>query len=334
MKTIAEAKEIKKRRQRELFAVSGVHAVMTTLDGDEPVIRVLASHPVILPTDFDGIRIVLKVQPIQTSLGRTDYNRPSMGGVQIVAGNLYGDPLTYHDNVGTLSMIVYNAGVKMGICACHLVGYNSNPVMNEPIYQPGNPYTIGNLTGWVPRLPITGYPDPINYVDMAWFTPTEQLYLEDAQWDLSDLGVYGYLNDAWVEPSINDPVFKSGVATGVTSGWIDAVDMAGWIYDGIGGTGYYYEDMITARNAGTFADMGDSGTAVYLADGSLVGLIFAGGSVNGASICKRKYMGEALPDWRYLKMEDPAPSGEPEPGIVSSCNASFQMMGMMAIGAL
>jgi len=216
-------------------------------------------------------------------------------------------------SVGTLGFFVRDSNNKVHLVSNnHVIGKSSDhsavkSVLQNPIVQPGtldltavelasmptltglkNRLQIATVSGIVPLQFITAHNIPINRVDAACALldgPNSRTLtdLDRACFGGRILGTQTYQPDSNAPNTIlGDPrVYKVGRTTGYTEGIITAIAGTTSI-NYPGGTAYFAGQLIvsaTPNNVGPFSDRGDSGSGILNADHKLVGLLFAGSTL-------------------------------------------------------
>lgn len=276
MTTRAQAQAVRAKHEKELLAQPFVEMVGTTeLDGDFAILVLLSRRPTAeewLPTYLDGVRLVTRVTgKIQALLERNDRWRPAPGGISV------GHPLI---TAGTLSCYLWVGGKAYLVSNAHVIADFGRARIGDEVIQPasfdnGQPPedTIGHLSFFVPyRL------DAPNKVDFALAEAIPE-HVDD-----SILGLEpgpAVLEVFPAEAHIGQEVVKSGRSSGLTSGVVLSTDATVDVTGFPQGTLTFVDCLVVIG----ISQGGDSGSAVLaLADGGLLGLLFAGDAEKGVYI--------------------------------------------------
>ncbi|WP_255169788.1 S1 family peptidase [Natrononativus amylolyticus] len=160
----------------------------------------------------------------------------------------------------------------------HVYARSNEADLGEPILQPSpqdggeSDDEVGALVGYVPI-------DDGVRVDVA-ARSVDRDRESDRYLELEDEWPTGVRRDGYEELR-EETVTKTGRTTGVTSATVEATSASVNVDFGEGGTITLRDQLIT----GYMSEPGDSGSAVFLEDGELVGLLFAGSTEQ--TICNR-----------------------------------------------
>jgi len=277
--------EAKKALEQELLPLAGAGFVGIAHSEDEGKVIVFVEDEQTkqrVPHSFEGYtvrtEVTGKVETLSTQVAdpitdvseeRRDDVRPLVGGISLSA---YIPNLYYS---GTLSMVTYDDKI---LSNGHVIAMNPETyefiAIGTPIVQPGSgdggtlSEKVGELEAYIP---IDFDPDAENYADAAIASidggveasPGEQFYEEGNYWV-----------EGWTEVSNGDIVRKSGRTTGVTTGEVIHTNVSVMVRYG-DQSAYFVDQIAVAQENWSFAEPGDSGSAVDK-DGEFVGLLFAG----------------------------------------------------------
>lgn len=195
-----------------------------------------------------------RIKPLLSPEERVKKWRPiipgiSIGSVKVTAGTL---TCIARDNTDGEYVLLSNYHVFFG-------------TTGERIVQPG-PYdggTIEDTVGFLKRFVPVSY-NGKNYIDSAIASLTVDFIKDDP-----DLGSPVRVRD----PVEGETVVKSGRTTAITRATVidDGATIKIYDYPGVGTV--YFDDIVITH---AFAEGGDSGSAAYGSDGSIVGQVFAG----------------------------------------------------------
>jgi hypothetical protein len=236
-----------------------------------------------------GFEPLATMEPIaEAAAGRNDRYRPVPAGASeshadLTAGTGGPYPARVRDSVDDAADAVWDDGVDaddlVRLSNNHVYALSNDADLGDPILQPaphdgGSPDDkVGELVGYVP------IEDGVR-VDVAARSveredDSTEYYALDEDWPTGvRRSEYGDLRD--------EPLTKTGRTTGVTSATVEATDASVSVEFGAD------HGSITFRNqliTGYMSEGGDSGSAVFLESGKLVGLLFAGSAEQ--TICNR-----------------------------------------------
>jgi len=275
--------EAKKALEQELLPLAGAGFVGIAHSEDEGKVIVFVEDEQTkqrVPHSFEGYtvrtEVTGKIQALSTQVAeplayekRRDEVSYLVGGISLSA---YIPNLYYS---GTLSMVTYDDKI---LSNGHVIAMNPETyefiAIGTPIVQPGSgdggtlSEKVGELEAYIP---IDFDPDAENYADAAIASidggveasPGEQFYEEGNYWV-----------EGWTEVSNGDIVRKSGRTTGVTTGEVIHTNVSVMVRYG-DQSAYFVDQIAVAQENWSFAEPGDSGSAVDK-DGEFVGLLFAG----------------------------------------------------------
>lgn len=223
----------------------------------------------------------------------TDRMRPAMGGCSI--GH-------YKISAGTYGCLVYRNGLPYILSNNHVLADSNNGVTGDYILQPG-PHDgggpgdeIATLQEFIPihfigeqsgckfsqntarslnalwagagkktRFSAVVPEADMNLVDAAIALPLD---FNNVSREIIDIGIPRGVSNA----ELGMPIKKSGRTTGLTTGWVDQVDVVAQVSYGSSKIAVFEDQLM----AGAMSQGGDSGSAVLDSDNRLVGLLFAG----------------------------------------------------------
>lgn len=247
--------------------------------------------------DRDGYDALSILEPVPEALeDRGDRHRPVPAGVSEInanstagTGGPYPARIANEDGDGTdeatdnTSEAVWSDAVESGdlvrLSNNHVYARSNEADFGEPVLQP-SPHDggdhddeVGDLVGYVPiedgvRVDVAAR-SVERERESATYYGLEEEWPTDVRRD-----DYGELR--------GETVTKTGRTTGVTSATVEATSASVSVeFGGEHGTVTLREQLIT----GHMSEGGDSGSAVFLEDGTLVGLLFAGSAEQ--TICNR-----------------------------------------------
>nr|WP_241175302.1 S1 family peptidase [Natronolimnobius sp. AArcel1] len=230
---------------------------------------------------FDALSI-LEVMP-EAAPGRQDRHRPVPGGVsEINVNSTAGTGGPYPARVDDPTAATWSDDVSEGdlvrLSNNHVYARSNAADLGEAIVQPSPEDggdaddAVGDLVGYVPI-------EDGALVDVA----ARSVERED------ESATYHELEDDWptgvrreeYERLRGETVTKTGRTTGVTSATLEATSASVRVNFGDAGLVTFRDQLI----ADYMSEPGDSGSPVFLADGELAGLLFAGSSEQ--TICNR-----------------------------------------------
>lgn len=198
-------------------------------------------------------------------------------------------------STGTLGFLVQNANKVQYIVSCSHVFVGNDPTetsidqtqIGDVIAQPGavdmncSPsnikYGVANLSGWVSLNQNT----PASETDVA----VAKVIHGTVTTNGNIIGIGQPLSitaNSASNPTINEPIIKSGRTTGVTSGSIVYINIAVQVqYDKPDGTTFnivYNGCFAGIGKHGSFSGAGDSGSLILKSNNTPVGILFAGNS--------------------------------------------------------
>jgi hypothetical protein len=255
-----------------------------------------------VPHSFEGYQVQTEVTgKIQASTagiaepmsgvypGREEI-RPVVGGTSLSAYVTGGSGLYLY--AGTLGMVTYDDQI---LTNAHVIAMNPQTHdfldAGTPVVQPGtgDGGRLGNQVGQLETyIPIDFSPGATNYADAAVASIGSEVEASPGE-EFSETGDYWI--EGWTTVSAGDIVRKSGRTTGVTTGEVRYDDAEIQVSYGSKST-WFYDVIVVEQNNYSFAQAGDSGSAVDK-DGQFVGLLFAG-SANRAVICKAEHIIDGL----------------------------------------
>ncbi|UCD22351.1 MAG: hypothetical protein JSW22_01545 [Chloroflexota bacterium] len=306
-KPLAEAREV---LEQQLISVPGFAGIAHLEETGEVVVFLENEQArATVPDRFEGFPVRAEVtgifqalpaavgEPIvpsqanQISPDRTGVVRPLLGGISVSA--LAGEIYVY---AGTLGMVTYDDKI---LSNAHVIAMDPDDSTflesGTAIIQPGtldggtSTNQVGILESYIPIVfhNNPNIPNPThNYADAAIATIDPEVEGLGG-WQFSETGDY----QVWGTTTVaeEDTVRKSGRTTGVTESEVYVTNAAVWVeYDT--NKYAYFDDQIVVHKP--FSGDGDSGAAVDR-DGSLVGLVFAGG-VDYSIVCKASYIIDEL----------------------------------------
>lgn len=273
---MVEALEIKKKSESKLFDIPGVVGVGLINPAQKITIYVekLTSEIIKkIPTEINGVPVVIIETGEFTAFQRTGRMRPALGGISIghyaiTAGTLGTRTI---DNVSGKRVILSNNHVLANADSIQ----NSRASKGDAIYQPGridggsSADTLANLERWV-KIDEVG----TNKVDCAIATPINDADLSD---EILDIGIVNEMVNVTEGMSIQ----KSGRTTGLTTGTVMDINLS--LKVNYGPFVANFTDCIFTTEG--FGGPGDSGSAVCTGN-KIVGLLFAGNSAGNIIACK------------------------------------------------
>jgi hypothetical protein len=254
-----------------------------------------------VPHSFEGYPVRIEVtgkmqllsnqvaEPLAgVSPARRDVAERLVGGISLSA---YATEWSL-EYAGTLGMVTYDNKI---LSNAHVIAMN--PETNEflaagaTIIQPGSldegrsDDRVGELESYIP---IDFGSGAENYADAAIASVDEGIEASPGE-QFSEAGDYWI--QGWTNVSTGDIVRKSGRTTGVTTGEVLYTDASFSVSYG-SRLAYFVDLIVVAQDNYSFAQRGDSGSAVDK-DGEFVGLLFAG-VPNAAVICKAQHIVDGL----------------------------------------
>jgi hypothetical protein len=239
---------------------------LTLSDGRTLAVDVEELEPIQVPPPRRSAPAALAVQ----STPLRGYLRPACGGASIA---------NYLFPVGTLGITVVDFTGSIFVLSCnHVLGLLNKATNGQPVLQPA-PEDGGNAAsqiGTFARLvPLRFSKDAINSVDAA-------LALVPAGATVPNIGYLGQPRGLAPRSSlsIGQPVWKVGRTSGLTGGYISALNVVVPAnYSSMGGpsVGFLGDQILTTA----MAEYGDSGSILFDSSFRVVGML-CGGSANGA----------------------------------------------------
>lgn len=295
--------------KKDLLRLGNVVAVGEGLkDGDGPpaiIVGVTKKLPLsqladtdIVPTTVDGQPTDVMEVGVIKAFGRTDRNRPALGG----------DSIGHIDiTAGTLGAVLHQAGQPVILSNNHVLANSNDAQIGDPIIQPGaydsGTYpndVIAYLREYVPidfggvDLPdlsdcpigrgaaaalnnvakalgrqtrlqaVRSFAGP-NVMDAAIALPTSP---NIASTEIREIGVPQGFNTV----GVGEFVHKSGRTTGYTHDEVLQTNVTTQVQYGAGKIAVFENQLL----AGPMSQPGDSGSIVLNANNEIVGLLFAG----------------------------------------------------------
>jgi hypothetical protein len=302
-KSLAEAR---KDLEQELLPLTGAGFVGIAHSEAEGEIIVFVEDEQTkqrVPHSFEGYavrtEVTGKIQTFSTQVTEplTDVSEDRQGAVRPVVGGTSLSALVTKGArrylyAGTLGMVTYNNKI---LSNAHVIAMNPDTYefldTGTPILQPGTGdggrlvNRVGELQAYIPIDFDSGAE---NYADVAIGSIDDGVSASPGE-QFSEGG--NYWVEGWTNVSNGDTVRKSGRTTGVTTGEVFQTNGSVWI--GYGDqSAYFVDQIVVAQEHWSFAEPGDSGSAVDK-DGGFVGLLFAG-SENWAFINKAERIIEGL----------------------------------------
>jgi hypothetical protein len=236
-----------------------------------------------------GFEPLATIEPIpEAAAGRSDRYRPVLGGVSEInaestAGTGGPYPARLAEGVDGASAAVWKDSVGpddlLRLSNNHVYARSNEAELGEAILQP-SPHDGGDLDDEVGEL--VGYvpiEDGVTVDVAARSTEPEQ---ESAEYyELDEALPTGVRRDGYEELR-GETLTKTGRTTGVTSAEIEATGASVDVEFGAEHGAVTLRDQLIT---GYMSEGGDSGSAVFLKDGELVGLLFAGSAEQ--TICNR-----------------------------------------------
>ncbi|SDQ54775.1 trypsin-like serine protease [Natronobacterium texcoconense] len=230
---------------------------------------------------FDALS-VLEPMP-EAAPGRQDRHRPVPGGVsEINVDSTAGTGGPYPARVEDASAAAWSDDVDEGdlvrLSNNHVYARSNAADFGEPILQPSpedggdEGDAVGELVGYVPIEDEALVDVAARSVDRGQESAT--YYELEADWPT------GVRREEYADPR-GETVTKTGRTTGVTSADVEATSASVRVEFGEQGAILFRDQLVT----GYMSEPGDSGSPVFLENGELVGLLFAGSSRQ--TICNR-----------------------------------------------
>jgi hypothetical protein len=265
---------IQSRHEAAILAIPGVRGIGIGKEGDQFVFRIFVAKeapPVKMPSKIEGVPV--RIVPI----GLVRALSAAMGTSTSNANGCYAGTL------GLRVVDVSNSSLGGYVTNNHVaVKGRSPPCANgAPIgakqYSPGgadNSCKTGSEIGTLNRfVPIEFSTTVSNRVDAAFVTSSGS-----GPDDTTDCGLC-FPPTMVIAPAsiLGGPVRKCGRTTHLTTGTVTTINVTISVtYDGCGVA--RFDKQMAVAGSQPFSDHGDSGSAVYAANG-IVGLLFAGDSV-------------------------------------------------------
>ncbi|ELY94347.1 hypothetical protein C482_18602 [Natrialba chahannaoensis JCM 10990] len=253
--------------------------------GDDVDVRVVDAGYDETREGFDALGMdPVEVLP-EAAPGRQGRHRPVPGGVSEINANSTagtGGPYPARVDDPETTAAHWRDDVEPGdlvrLSNNHTYARSDRAEFGEPILQPSprdggeGGDEVGGLVGYVPI-------EDGGLVDVA-ARSVEPERESATYFELDDEWATGVYRDEY-DALQGETVTKTGRTTGVTSAEIEATDASVRVDFGERGAVLFREQLVT----GPMSEPGDSGSPVFLDDGTLVGLLFAGSGRQ--TICNR-----------------------------------------------